>query len=407
MRRDGPAIQAETRLGLADHALHHLADVIDIQAGAVEGAVGDLGGQHLADRAHAALQGRIVSLDHQRRRAHADDRAVTARVKRQRGPVQAILGRRRAGGEHARADPLHHRFAGRVVAGDDDHPPAAPAANPVFGYGHGMRRRGAGGIDVCVRPTRADVLGKLRVAHGQHAENELAIKGVIQFGQPTLNLLDAAIQLIAHGIGGGHLAQPGECFKLPVQRLEILVAGHLLAHAVEAGPGRAENDPRFVAQRLGQGPAVGQISALAGAAIAHHQRDARVAQRVDPGGDGELCGDVQRVHPLGGDAKLLGQIEISAPPGQFDRVGGVVDDLKGRPGFALDQAGDPPRGHLPALITGHRVDELIAAQDALDVIGGKDVAILTGQAKRRAADHHRAGERQAATGRRLGSWVIR
>ena len=40
---------------LAHHRLHHAADVLDIQPGAVEGAVRGDRAQHLADRLHAAL----------------------------------------------------------------------------------------------------------------------------------------------------------------------------------------------------------------------------------------------------------------------------------------------------------------------------------------------------------------
>ena len=45
-------------LGLGDHRLHDVADVVDVEPGPVEGAVGGDRAEHLADRPDAALAGR-------------------------------------------------------------------------------------------------------------------------------------------------------------------------------------------------------------------------------------------------------------------------------------------------------------------------------------------------------------
>ncbi len=175
-----PAVEGKAFFGLAHQAIHHLADVVDVEAGAVKGAVGDLAGQHLADAAHAAFLERVLRFDDQRRRAHADDRAVTALIKGQSGFVEAFLGGCCSGGEHARSDPLHQVFAGHIVAGDDDDAAAASGANPVLGDGDGVRRGRAGGVDVGVGAARANVFGKLRVPHRQDAKDEFTIKAVIE-----------------------------------------------------------------------------------------------------------------------------------------------------------------------------------------------------------------------------------
>ena len=70
------------RLGLGDDGFHHAADVVDVEAGAVEGAVGGDRAEHLADRPDAALARRAGALDHDRRRAHAEDHPVAAAVER-------------------------------------------------------------------------------------------------------------------------------------------------------------------------------------------------------------------------------------------------------------------------------------------------------------------------------------
>ena len=61
----------------------------------MEGAVAGLGGEQLHDAAHAALLDRVLALDHEGARAHADERAVAAAVERQRGVLDALVGRRR------------------------------------------------------------------------------------------------------------------------------------------------------------------------------------------------------------------------------------------------------------------------------------------------------------------------
>ena len=51
------------RLGLPHHVFHDPGDVVHVEPGAVEGAVGGDRAQHLADRLHATLAGRVGGLD--------------------------------------------------------------------------------------------------------------------------------------------------------------------------------------------------------------------------------------------------------------------------------------------------------------------------------------------------------
>ena len=60
-----------------------------------------------------------------------------------------------------------------------------------------------------------------------------------------------------------------------------VVARHLVGKRVVAGKGRGENHAGIVAQRIGQSPTIRQLRAFGRGLIAHDQRDAGVAQRVD------------------------------------------------------------------------------------------------------------------------------
>ena len=240
-------VDAKAFLGLSDHALHHLADMVYVEAGAVVGTVGDLAGQDLADAAHATLANGVLCFQDDRRGAHADDRTVAAFVKGQGCPIQALLGSGCPCGQQARADPFHQVFAGHVVSGDDDHPAAAPGANPVFGDGHGVCGGRAGGVDVRVGAARADVLCELGMAHCQDAKDKPAVKAIVQAVQFILCLVDAAVDLVQHPVlalrQGPELV---EHLELSVERLELLVTRDLVGHAVQAWKRRGKDDPCLV-----------------------------------------------------------------------------------------------------------------------------------------------------------------
>ena len=58
------------------------------------------------------------------------------------------------------------------------------------------------------------------------------------------------------------------------------------------------------------------------------ERDAGVAQGVDPGADGELGLSSERRDPVGVDAELVAEVELAGPAGQLDDVGRAVDRLE-------------------------------------------------------------------------------
>ena len=170
-----------------------------------------------------------------------------------------------------------------------------------------------------------------------------------------------------------------------------VVALELIGEVVQAGEGGGEDDAGVVAHRLRQPPPVGQLGAQCRGLVVQHQRDAGVAQRVEAGADRQPGRRVQRRVAVGVDAELADHIERCAAAGQLDDLGFVVDRLeRGVAGRALDQAGDVLVEHLAAQPVRDRVDELLAVEDAGDVLVVED-PLGPGQAERRAGDHHRLG----------------
>ena len=193
-------------LGLHDDPLHHLGDVVDVEAGAVEGTVRRHGAEHLADRLQATLARGFRGLDDERRGAHPDDHAVPAPVERGGGVLDRVVGRRCSGGQEARGDPGQQVVGGDVVSTDDDDPPAAAGPDPVLGERQRLGGAGAGGVDLRVGAAGADDLRELRVPHGQAAEQEPPVEGERLDLEQVSQLGDAAVHL-----GDGRLvaAHPG------------------------------------------------------------------------------------------------------------------------------------------------------------------------------------------------------
>ncbi len=176
--RNGVPVDAETALGSSHQIIHHQRDMLHIQARAVKGAVVGLAAEQFDDAAHTPLTERVFALHNQGASAHAHDGPMPAAVERQRRFFHLVLRGGSADGEEARADPLQQIVAGHVVRADDNHPPATAAADPVLGDGDGLSGAGAGGIDLRVRPSGADELGELAMAHAENTEEEAAIEEV-------------------------------------------------------------------------------------------------------------------------------------------------------------------------------------------------------------------------------------
>ncbi len=399
----GVAVQPEAAFGRCDQVLHHQADMVYVQTRAMVGAVACLAAKYLDNAAHASLAHGVFAFHHQGTGPHAQDRAVTAAVKGQRGLVHPIVRGGCTQGQEAGTHPFHQAVAGDVVTAQYQDPAAAAGADPILGQRHSLGRAGTGGVDVGVGPTGADVLGELAVAHSQNAEDEAAVELIGLALELLPHLADAAVDLLQRGRVTSIAAQVLQQGQLAEAVLPGVVAGELLSKAVAARKRAGEDHSSLVAQGLWQQPAVGEILAGAGLAPGLYQRDARLSQGVEPGGEAILGRDVQRLHQLLRHSILRRQVELASTAGQLDYFLWVLDYLEAAAAvLGLDQPRDALVEDALAEPLRDQVDELLAAQDAQGVVRVHHRLVGPRQAQPGAGDHHRAqGSVVAVEGPRL------
>ena len=141
---------------------------------------------------------------------------------------------------------------------------ARPARIQSSRQGDRLRGARAGRVDLGVRAARADQLGELRVTHRQHPEQEAAVE-----------LVRARPRARARARGCGARPRPARrrpplaslsraCATARACRAaragsDRLEAVELVGEVVDAREGGREDDPRVVAQRVRQHPAVGEL----------------------------------------------------------------------------------------------------------------------------------------------------
>ncbi len=392
MGRNLLAGNAMKRFGLGHQVFHHLADVLHIEARAVEGAVRGNCAEYFADGLNSPFPRGFGTFDDQAGGAHADDQAVAAAVKGSGGFFYYFVGGRGPAGKETGAEPFDGVVGGDVVGRDDDHAAAAAGTDPVFGQRHRLRGAGAGGIDLRVGATGADELGELGVAHGKSAEEEAAIEDVGLFLDGIAEVFGTAFDfLFEDGIAIAFRASSKQAF----QQAELLAAGvvgvvarHFIGEGITSGKGRGKDHAGVFAQRVRQGPPVLQLRALCGGLVAHDQRDTGVAQGIETHGNRQLGDSVEGGAAIGGNAEFNFQIECAAAARQLDDVSNVVDGFEGRSAVvAFDQAGDVLVEHGLAQTRGDEVDKLITAQDAGEIRVIEDV-VGSGQAQGGAGDDY-------------------
>ncbi len=147
------------------------------------------------------------------------------------------------------------------------------------------------------------------------------------------------------------------------------VARHFIGEGVAARECRGKDHAGVVAQSFRKNPAILQLRAFGCGLVAHDQRNAGIAQRVDAYRDGQLGCTIKSGQAIGGNAELLFQIERAAASCQLDDVGHIVDGLECRAAVvALDQARDVLVEHRLPQACGDEIDELITAQDAGNIV---------------------------------------
>ena len=176
-----------------------------------------------------------------------------------------------------------------------------------------------------------------------------------------------------------------------------MVALQFVGHAIHAGEGRGENHPGLVAQGLGEHPSVGQVGAPAGAPVGLHQRQPGLVQGVQTSGYGHLGSAVERLDQRSRHTILGVQVEAASAPGQTNNIRGLVNrDKLAAAVLALHQPDNVFAQHQVAEALGDEVNELLAAQNALDVVGVHQGLAGTGESQARATDYNRAERRSVA-----------
>ncbi len=200
---------------------------------------------------------------------------------------------------------------------------------------------------------------------------------------PTVDVRGGGI-VVAHR--GAHLGEGGELLAVVAVGPE---AFEVVRERVETRERGGEHDSRVVSQLVGQHPPIGELGADASRLVVLDERNAGVAQRVEPGPDRELGHDVERGGPVGLDTELVHDVERAGAARELDDVVRALDGLEHRVGVGpLDQAGDVLVEDLG--LQGRRDcgDELLTAQDAGDR-GLVEHAGGPGHAERGARDHDR------------------
>ena len=170
---------------------------------------------------------------------------------------------------------------------------------------------GARGVDLGVRPAGADDLGELGVPHRQaRGTGSAGRTGRARARAVSRSSAIRRVDLGTAGSSAGIRARSALDGEQPLAAAAVEGSSPPgLGEAVVTGEGRGEDDAGLVAQRLGQAPAVGQLGAERRGLVAHDERDAGVAQRVEAGADGQPGRRVEGLVAGRVDAELLDDVE--------------------------------------------------------------------------------------------------
>jgi hypothetical protein len=161
MRRNLISLNAAARLCSLEQLFHHLPNVLHIEAASMESAVRSYRAQHLADGLNPTVTGRLSFFNNESSRSHANDHSVTSTIERKGSILNHVVGCSYAAGQEARTKPSKEIVGRYIVGRYHDDATATSRTNPVFGDCHSLRGTRACRVDLCIRSSSADVLGKL------------------------------------------------------------------------------------------------------------------------------------------------------------------------------------------------------------------------------------------------------
>ena len=287
----------------------------------------------------AALAGRLGALDHERRRrpCRGSSRGGAGRTAAPRPrPPRRWRPRPRRGSPRRASRSIVSEVASSAATITTRR--QRPARIQSSASGDGLRRARARGVDLRVRPARADQLGELRVAHREHPEQEAAVERV---GAPPRSAARRrgcgarprrAPRRRCRSWSSMRVAQRLERGQALAAHVVGRLASDLVGHLLEAREGRGEDHPGVVAQLVGQRPAVGQLRARGRRLVAQDERDAGVAQRVDARRRSR-AGCRARARPARSASTPNSSARSNAPARrrELDDVVGLVDRLEAAP----------------------------------------------------------------------------
>ena len=388
-------IEAVPLLDLVEERSQRLARERRVRPRRMSAAVPRAHAEQLRDRFHPAFAYGLGPLDHEAHRAHADQRSVPPCVERQRRLLDRFVGRRGADGEEPGGDPLENRAGRDIVGCKNDRALGAAATDHVLRGSKRNRRRGARRVQLHVRPSRLHQLGKEDVARALDGVEEVRVEAIARrtvAEQAALLRGEPGVELEAL------LRRRGRLQSLEIARAEP-VGGegpvavregcrHFVEEDVVGGEGGRVENSRVVLQRLGQNE-----PSTASATDPLLQRDPRIAQALEAGGDGELEGRVGGQDALVGDSPV-GEVEASAPAGELDGVAPVADLFEpGGTVAGLHEADDVLLDDAVLLLAVQRVDQALTLEQALDAIVREDAERLARQADREPGDDERLANR--------------
>ena len=338
------------RTGPLHHAAHLRGDVVGIEAGAMECAVGNAGGQQAGDGGSAARPGILFALEYQSHRSHSEDHTVATGIEGQGAIFHLVGGGGRPGREEAGPDPGQHLVVGDIVGPHHHHALRPTGTDPVFGDGHGLRGACAGGIHAGVGTAGTDELGKLAVAHTQHLKEEAAVK--------------AAFAIVSVGL-------------------------HVLHQVGVPGEGTRKDDAGAVSQSFWQLPAHRDLPAGAGGAGDLDERNARIPQRFQTRSDGQNGGDVERTGQAAVNA-IVGGVHPATDAGKVDELVAGVDRLEcALAGLRVFLEPHNLAGQQGIFISrGEMFDAVFPGEDARHIVGRKDLR-AAGKTQAGSRGHHR------------------
>ena len=243
-----------------------------------------------------------MAFNHEGRRAHAQNQAVSAAVEGKGRLLNDVVGGCGTGSGKSTGNPLPKVVSGHIISADDDHAVNTTGVQPVFSDTERCGCRGTCEVDGGVWSPNTRVLGKLGMAHVEGLEEVSAVKTTL------------AIIAVVLGVLRSHL---------------------------KARETRREDDARPFSLNLRHLPVANQTQSTFADLFNGREGNACVAKGEQTRSDGQLGADVPSNDGFGVDAKFFGQIEGTLESGELRDVakgGGLIHVHRAVPSF--DEADD-------------------------------------------------------------------